>query len=314
MTLKILFYLLCFFAVLVCVWYMLSNVKYNCNRLYSPYCKPQDIKQYLDTTKSTKVIWSFWHDEKCPPSVSLALNTWKHFQPNFIICLLSKKSMYEFIPTEFIDRIYSAKSYQEQADMLRIVLLERYGGYWIDSTIYIQKSISELWEPKDYDIGGFWIDSFTTDSRHKVFENWFIVTPRNSPLIKNWREEFFRALDFGDRSAYIKHLKESGVNLQNISGLEYLMMHCCFLKVTHGDHPYKLKLFSVYDPNEGPFVYISDHDWKTFSAVSDLITRDNPKYSQRMLKLRGDERKCLDNLWMFRLKRSKISKLERLVT
>lgn len=272
-------------------------------RFYSPYCSPSEISQYLENTKTTKVIWSYWDSDKVPPSVAFALNTWMFFQPNFIICLLSKSTVKNFVESEFLTK---SKSKQEEADVLRLLLLEKYGGYWIDSTIILCAPIEDLWEPKDYDVGGYWIPKFTTDPKHKVFENWFIVAPRHSKLIRQWKKEFLYALSFPSRAEYINNID---TDLQNIFGKEYLMMHCCFLKVTRGNHPYKIKCFSAFDKKEGPFYYLHTHTWNSSKAISDLLTEDNPKINQRMLKLRGGERDAFDSMLHLLSPESKIGKL-----
>lgn len=277
------------------------------SRFYSPYCEVSEIPLYLEQTETTKVIWSYWDSEEVPKSVEFALNTWKLFQPNFIICLLSKNTVSEFIKDDFL---YSAKSKQEEADILRILLLEKYGGYWLDSTIFLCKPIEDLWEPKNYDIGGYWIPKFTSDLDHKVFENWFIVAPRNSELIKKWKEEFFYALSHPSRKEYIDKI---GVDLQYISCREYLMMHCCFLKVIQGNHNYTIKSFSTSDDKEGPFYYLDLYDFNSTEAVLGLITKNNPKINQRILKLRGCERSVFDSMIHLMSPDSKLGKLNEIL-
>jgi hypothetical protein len=278
--------------------------------LYSPYCDVHDIPKYLQKTSSTKVIWSYWNSQKLPNSVCLAFQTWKYQQPDFIICLLSEDTLSNFID---IHEVGVAKSHQERADMIRLVLLEKYGGYWVDATIYFQKPIAVLWEPKDYDIGGYWIDGMTTDLEHKVFENWFIVAPKNSPLIREWKREFFEALRYENRQIYIDKIQRDGVDLQKITLHKYLMMHCCYLKVTRGKHSYRIKNISVTDEKEGPFYYLATlHQWNSKHSIFNLLNYNDPRIQQTLLKLRGEERLQLDYNWKTCKPFSKIAQLRQM--
>ena len=302
---------LCVAVIVLCFVKMFQTTTtvplYKIDSMYSPYCNVSDIPQYLKHTSSTKVIWSYWHSSNLPNSVCLAFQTWKYHQPDFIICLLSEETLPLFVDTTEISH---AKSHHEKSDMLRLALLEKYGGYWVDSSIYFQKPIANLWEPKDYDIGGFTIDGFTTDPTHKVFESWFIVAPKHSPLIREWKREFFEALKFKSRQEYIDKIKQDGVDLQKVEDQRYLMIHCCFLKIIRGDHPYHMKTISALDPSHGPLHYLTQHNWYPHTAVWDLLKNDNSHCRQSMLKLRGPERTFLDILWNVCQPHSTIGKLK----
>lgn len=243
-----------------------------------------------------KIIWSYWHDQNLPPVVQLALLSWQHFHPDWTIYFLTSHSLSVFITSLELPPTFSSQSHAHQADIIRIILLEKYGGIWIDSSIIIQKRIDSQWFPQTYDVGGFYISDFTTDPNYKVFENWFIAAPRNSPLIKAWKNEFFRALSFPKKSDYIAQLEKEKVPINKIKMKEYLMMHCCFIKVLKDNEgKFNIRQIEVGDKQNGPLYYLGSNGWDTDKAVQSLINPD-PKsnYIQPVIKLRGGERSALD--------------------
>ena len=200
--------------------------------------------------------------------VKLALHTWYKWNPDYLICFIIGDDISYYINTKEFPKKYGSSMHQHKADIIRLALLEKYGGIWLDSTIFLNKSLSETWDPKNYDIGGYYAEFFTTNIEKPVFENWFISAPKKSPLIKKWKEEFFKAVDSPSKKDFIIELEKT-VDLQNIDDKEYLMMHCCFLKIIN-EHEYKLKLFNATD---GPFFYLKENNLDFLNTTFDQSLR-----------------------------------------
>jgi len=245
--------------------------------------------------KTDKIIWSYWHDNNIPLLVKLALHTWYKWNPDYLICFIIGDDISYYVDTDTFPKNYKNSSHQHKADIIRIALLEKYGGIWMDSTIFLNKPLSNTWDPKNYDIGGYYADFFTTNINKPVFENWFISAPKNSILIKNWKNEFFKAVDSPSKNDFIKELEKT-VDLQNIDSKEYLLMHCCFLKVIN-DHNYNLKIFKATD---GPFFYLKKNNFdflnstflQSLQSVWYLIKSTDEK-NVTIIKLTGRERYIL---------------------
>jgi|LauGreDrversion4_2_1035121.scaffolds.fasta_scaffold974850_1 mannosyltransferase OCH1-like enzyme len=86
-----------------------------------------------------------------------------------------------------------------KSDFVRIALLKKYGGVWIDSTVLLFKSLDDwcfnelehnenkkimcgFWQPKAIPIG----KDYVFKDRDDYFENWFIATTKNNPIIEKW--------------------------------------------------------------------------------------------------------------------------------
>lgn len=239
-----------------------------------------------------KIIWSYWHSENVPLEVKLARNSWVKNNPDYIICLLSAKTVEEYIDTSELPKRYNKVQQQHKADIIRLAVLEKYGGIWLDATIFLFEPLSKFWDPKDYDLGAFTAEFFNTIPDKPVVENWFMSAPKNSPLISAWKKEFYKGISYDDHDVYIEELERT-VDLQDIAGKGYLMMHCCFLKVIDDNPNYILKLRKSGSEN-GPFEYLLKYDWD-FRSMLSLFYEDN---TAPLVKLRGKERNFLKFLWI----------------
>lgn len=254
------------------------------------------LQYYTDTellnTIDNKIIFSFWHaDDDIPVSVKIAIHTWKKHNPDYKICLVTSDSLNNYIDTNDLPK--NLKSIQYKTDCIRLLLLEKYGGIWIDSTIFITKPLTE-WQTNDFDIGGYEAEFFTTNPNKPVLENWFIATSKpNSAIIKEWKNEFFRSAEYNNINDYIYDL-ENTVDLQNINSKDYLSMHCAFLKVINNDTKFK---FFPSCKNNGPFSYLCDTNWNSLSSVSSFFLSENKPLL--VYKLRGLEREIFEKLIIF---------------
>jgi len=231
-----------------------------------------------------KIIWSYWHTEAKPPIVELAIQTWRKHNPEYAIHVLSEPTIGNYLNMNALPTTFARKMHCHKADIVRIALLEKYGGVWIDSSILINKPLSEEWDPTTYDVGGYYIQKSTHNINKPVFENWFISAPKNSALIKEWKNEVFRGMSYNSNWDYIRSI-ESTVNLQGITSKAYLLMHCAFLKVTQHKQ-YRIKAFKAED---GPFKYLCDFGWDSARAVEHLMSNTTAPVPD-IIKLRSCER------------------------
>ena len=91
--------------------------------------------------KTLDVIWFFWYQgfDSAPELVHICYNSIKKYYPNKKIILLDKNNITEYVDLpdyiwkKFRNRKFSITHF---SDILRVALLSRYGGTWIDSTVF----------------------------------------------------------------------------------------------------------------------------------------------------------------------------------
>lgn len=252
-----------------------------------------------------KNIWSYWNDdENLPPSVKFAKHTWEKHNKNSEIHMISDNTLNQFIDISLLPKNYNNVPLIKKTDIIRLTLLEKYGGVWLDANIYLNKPLDIYWD-ENYDVGGFYADHFTTNINFPVLESWFISAPKNSELIKNWKDELYKGVDYSNNytnpEKYIIDL-EKEIDLQYIGktdkitmeGKIYLMIHCSFLYVI-SKKSYNLKILPACGHNN-PLNYLVKNNWNPTSAVLFLL-KNTDNIPPDIIKLRGSERNIIDNNW-----------------
>jgi len=122
-----------------------------------------------------KIIWSFWDTHNKPDLVRASINSWKINAPNWNIIILSNENIYDYLdkselPRNF-DTIEKTNSIQFKSDLIRLLLLYKYGGLWLDASLFLLTDINWL---EEHIISNN-ITEFTGFIKNNPFmENWFI--------------------------------------------------------------------------------------------------------------------------------------------
>jgi hypothetical protein len=241
-----------------------------------------------------KVIWSFWHDaEDMPEIVKTCMKSWTVHNPGYRINIVTRNTVKDFLPDIDASKWTHADGLAHFADRVRINLLVRYGGIWIDASILCTRPlqwIHDLREKHDSDVVAFYIDGFTTDKRYPVIENWFIASIEGSPVILEWKREMDRVDTLATLGEYIEDVKRQGVNLQKIDALEYLHMHVAAQYVFQKKFDLKdlHSRIHLLEAEKGPFKYLATNNWDQERSFEYLCKRRDAKTP--LVKFRGTER------------------------
>jgi len=244
-----------------------------------------------------KIIWSFWDKGKdnAPEIVKKCINNWKKLNPEWTINILDNDNYKDFIDINEISGIdFNSLFPQKKADLLRILLIDKFGGVWLDgSTIliepldWIQQKISNT----NKETVLFSAHHFTTNQEKPVVENWFIAAKPNAYFINLWKKEFILYLKMGHKP-YMETFPKD-IDFQKFGNSEYLTMHAGAIKIMHDSNLEKLKLFTIPASN-GPFGIQTDSGWKYYKLADFLANNTNYDKYKYFIKLRGYERGILD--------------------
>ena len=201
-----------------------------------------------------------------PHLITRCLANWRFFNPDYEIHLISLHNLHLYIdtpPPNFFHK--SAFTAQFQSDWVRLELLSRYGGIWIDASTLFLGSLEwvhrmQSFENRDGVV--FYVNDLTRDLNRPVIENWFIAATPTSPFIQAWRQEYHFALDhFANGRDYAFHLKKIHSKhviehaTQGVGANGYLMQHIAALKLMFVDEvPLN---FVLLDSLEGPMHLLS---------------------------------------------------------
>lgn len=82
-----------------------------------------------------KVIFTFWEPkDKIPGYLSLCIKTWKKFLPEYKIIILDYKKVSDYLGKKLFSSIISNNmSRMVQSDAIRVAILNKFGGIWMDA-------------------------------------------------------------------------------------------------------------------------------------------------------------------------------------
>ena len=226
-----------------------KNIKYNCGRY-----------DHISTLNATDLLWSFWYDEEVMPIMIMEIIlSWKIWNPSMHIIVINANNIDCFLHEE--DSFLYIQSLPLRSDLIRLSLLQRYGGTWLDATVLLTKSLPS-WD------GLSFLASHTEHyckSHQDFIESWYLRAPKNSYIIKTWKTLLMQVLAKNDylvqgiSSTFIynnKTLHAYPLIVGNINGIEkkwseYLVLYVAFTYLYYNDDRFnKLILSSQFVPSE----------------------------------------------------------------
>ncbi len=126
-----------------------------------------------------KIIWVMWWQgyETSPAIVKRCIRSWVKKNPDWELVFLDKDSVKEYLTLDYIVNFKeNVMHLQHLADVIRINLLAKYGGVWVDATCFCCKPLNE-WLDR-YIKSGFF--AFSNPGRDRLIANWFLAADRES--------------------------------------------------------------------------------------------------------------------------------------
>jgi hypothetical protein len=236
-----------------------------------------------------KKIWTYWNSDDIPDVVVRCIATWKKHNPDFMVTVLTPTNLNKYIE-EDIKSIKWNDSPARESDIVRLLIIEKYGGYWCDSTIIMTAPLNYHLTSQTF--VGYYIGGFTTKPEYPVLESWFFGSEPRNPFVTKWKNAFFKLGDFKNVSDAVSYMKKEGVNIQNIDIPEYLFIHVAAQYVFQKQMtPDEIKKYLFLQKAEdGPYKYLSNNNWSSHNALNDLCDGNN---ITPLIKFRGGERGIL---------------------
>lgn len=242
-----------------------------------------------------RIIWTYWHDHtNIPDIVKKCIESWKNSNPDHRVIILNKELVKKLCEYD-LDTLNVGDFHARVADFARLLIVAKYGGIWMDSSIICTESLAWVHKHGDGDEGcdlvGFYAP-FTTNMKYPVTENWFFAAPVQSEFMKDWLSEALFMTTFPSESAYVDYISMNTRNFEwhdMRSSLPYLIMHLCASVVQQRNYG-KYKMY-MYNALEGPFKYLSENNWELPKSFESLCK--NKSLQTPLIKMRGKERNYL---------------------
>jgi hypothetical protein len=146
----------------------------------------------LKEKETKKIIFTFWEPhKKMPGYLKLCIKTWKKFLPDYEIKILDYKSAIDYLGEgPFSNIVCQNMTLPIQVDALRVALLKKFGGIWMDADTIIlsRKFFNEILEFLNNDFELIMLG----DEKTKTQNIGFICSSNNSYIINEWLKEIIK--------------------------------------------------------------------------------------------------------------------------
>jgi len=216
------------------------------NSLYKKKIKIAETNDYIE-----KYIWSYWNDTDIPSEIINYVESNRKINSNFKYIVVNEINLYEYIPD--FPKDINFPSVQHKADLIRLMLLNKFGGIWIDITTILTKSLEWIIEiQQKYKIeyvGYYNPNMMISDNSMPMIENWFMASTKNSLFIQNWLNEFLNALYSQNPRQYYQKDADFEKIRQNINTPfdRTFTMHLSAQKILHSNNAYSYYLINAED-------------------------------------------------------------------
>lgn len=151
-----------------------------------------------------KIIWAYW-DGPTDKLLDVCLDSWKEHLCDWDIRILDKESIEQYDIVKPLS--YDKQTITTKSDIIRLNLLYKYGGIWLDRSILLNESFKWLEKYEEYPYFGIKLTSLPRAPGNKdeivPFENWFIMSPKkNNYFIGAWRDTLNEILDTNPITAH----------------------------------------------------------------------------------------------------------------
>jgi len=266
------------------------------------YEKVVDLQKKLLNSRITipKRVWIYWDSEEIPSFICSIINNNIKRNPDYEFTILNQGNLFDFIPeVEFHRGLRAA----HKADYIRLVLLEKYGGVWIDATTILVMDlnwINEVNINKSYDVIGYYRDQSTENDEFPIVETWFLASAPQNEFISLWLKIFTPILEFGSQGFYksLTDREDYSTLVQKLSDPSYLM-----LNITEQIASRSLQNVNMYLKKcEDSAFFIQESCGWDFNKINYILCRQKiPLNDFPILKLTSRDRELISYYRMFNL-------------
>ena len=150
----------------------------------------------LDFDFDKKYIFTFWEPKKkIPGYLRLCIKTWEKFLTEYEIKIFDYRNAKNYIGESLFYKIACKEmSKSLQADAIRVALLQKFGGIWMDTdTIITNRKFIEDLQYFNYELSMLGVE------KDKSQNIGFIFAPDKSSILDEWLKKIIRKINYYKR-------------------------------------------------------------------------------------------------------------------
>jgi hypothetical protein len=232
-----------------------------------------------------KKIWSYWNTTDFPDIVVACARSWEVEHADYERIIVTPATLSSYLTA--VPAFLMSESPQRQSDWVRLALLSRHGGIWLDATTLVFRSLNfvhEIQQQHALDFVGYFNRDKTHNAAFPMVENWFLAAPPNSPFVTDWLMEFDKSMrNGGERYVDEVSARHDIKNLlQGFDDRVYFSMHIAAQVCLRHPNSYALCLMAA---ETDAFKLAADLFWDVERIADSLTQLPTPLPDCNLLKL-----------------------------
>jgi len=269
--------------ITICILIIIYIIYNNLNiRSFIKSNKIVKKKDLLDSYVLPKVVYGFWDNLDENIIIQSHIRSWRrHLSSEWEIIILNKDNVYKYVDESFINKYGSGELDATRfSDFLRIELLTKKGGCWMDASIFILngKFLDDMYNEmikNQYDGYFYEYKELTQNILQPHIDNWFMMAPKGSKILTDLYYEFTKAFDMGFLKYKQDILMKTDINLIKTIGYgkdTYLLQHAIFHYLLKDGNPYNIELKNATDS----FYLIQlIYNWNNNKVINYIMNKTN---------------------------------------
>lgn len=241
-------------------------------------------------------IWIFWYDLDMPEFVGYCVKNVRKLHLDYEVYVLNKDNVTDYLDID-VSILMDKMPIANLSDFIRLKLLQKYGGIWMDSSIILDKNIEEFFLVKKniFEIIGFYNAYQSEGCRFPVLESWFLAAPKDSKFINAWLSYFEPISELGSVALFENFKKHPDFDelCKGLGDPSYLVVYIAE-KLAYKDMLDKCNML-FYCCDDSAFSVQIYSKWLTRKCIVNLYIRDKFVFSP-IYKLTSGDRKYYDFL------------------
>ena len=132
-----------------------------------------------------KTIFILWFQgfDKAPEIIKKCVQSWKYYNPEWKINLLDNTNLKDYINiNNYVNTIDKKINFTALSDIVRLILLDTYGGLWVDATTFCNRPLNKWLST--YVRNGFF--AFNKPGPDRLLSTWFIYSSKKNLITQKW--------------------------------------------------------------------------------------------------------------------------------
>ena len=243
-----------------------------------------------------KIAWLYWDGKIVSPLVKLCIQNMQTYLPDFKIRILNKNTLKDFLPDAYLE-MRNDLPLANFTDLVRLNLLEEYGGIWLDASIMLTENLDWAFLLKstyNADLVGFYSDLITADFNNPILETWFLAAPKKSKIIVDWHAEFRKCYYSPNPHVFYLDIKNDPAKRQNLIAdwlFDYLIAYQSAINVMHSSKDYRILMISA---NDMAHFYNFNLKINGKNLTHYFLKEKTPKHYPKIIKFEKNGRYTID--------------------